>query len=176
MDREVGPKNIPWPQCSGKTVYDYFRLLLPTETLLHIADESELYGVHCRPSQFSSEASRQQFLDSFQPPTVTDILKLIAIYLFAGVCRTAAWIDLWDGIAANPYVMQLMHYREFLDLQSILHFGHGPTTLNKIDPLLSRLRASFRAHWNLGKWLAIDEGMVPFQGALPTPARVIPTR
>jgi len=165
IDREVGPNNIPWVPRSGKSILDYFRLFFTTEVLLHIADESELYAKHCRPHQFSSDASRMRFVQSFKPPSVSDILKLIAIYLIAGICRTASWIDLWDGVAANPYVMQLMSYREFLDLQGILHFGHGPTTLNKIDPLLSRLRANFRKHWNLGKWLVVDEGMVPFQGS-----------
>ena len=60
--------------------------------------------------------------------------------------------------------MQLMTFSSFKSLQGILHFGHGHTSLMKIEPLLAHLHLNFWQHWCPGPWMAVDEGMVPFQG------------
>ena len=131
---------------------------------MHILDETQIYAERVRPGQFKSEAAREKFKRSFASPTFADLENLICIFFIAGLVQTSTWAALWTGPLANPFVMQLMTFEHFRQLLGILHFGHNLGTLGRIEPLLGRLRQNFRNFWLLGKWLCVDEGMIPFQG------------
>lgn len=59
-----------------------------------------------------------------------------------------------------------MSYKRFMQLMSCLHFSHTPTASVtwKIDALHQLLMTIFQRYWAPGRYLAIDEGMVPFKG------------
>jgi len=93
-DIAAGPINIPWAP-GHKTPYDYFTLLFDQSIIQHITKESNMYATFVRPQQFSSLASRSRFLNSFEPLTDMDILRLLSVYIQAGISKTGSWSDLW---------------------------------------------------------------------------------
>lgn len=110
-------------------------------------------------------------INSWHDTNVAEIEKFFGIVIWMGLCRFPSLQCYWSK---NPiyknYLKNVMSRNRFQLLLKTLHFSDNTQImedrLQKITPLVVKLKQSFQKTIVSGEGVCIDETLVPFQGRL----------
>ena len=152
---------------------DYFGLFFDEDLLEHILVQTNLYAEQYFENQTVSDSSR---FKSWVPINDEEFKTFIGLLLLTGlVNKRGRLADYWsrDPIVATPFFNACMARNRFQIIYSFLHFNdnktmpqNGVDKLFKIRPVYDKLIEKFKALYNMGENITIDEAMLNWRGRL----------
>lgn len=164
-------KDFPWNPntggvnvriAHGATYFDYLKLFFTTAVMQVIVTETNRYGA-------------SKYGDHWDDMTETDIWRLFAVILLMGIIRKPHIQSYWSTkkYFATPAIANIISRDRFLKQLSALHFADndtqpqaGTNKLFKLGQILKLLQQRFAAVMHPGKFLSLDESLVPWKGRL----------
>ena len=162
---------------SGETPSKFFKLLVTDELISHIVTETNTYADQYFEENSPARRSRlQQWKKKcFEP---CEFLQFVAILIIMGLIHYPKldeyWSTRWPFCTST--FSRIMSRDRFSCLLKFFHVNNnanmpkkgdpGYDPLYKIRPMINLLIQNFKAKYNLGRELSIDESMVSFKGRL----------
>ena len=162
----------------GKSVLDFFKLLIDDEILSSIADQTNLYADQYICSNTVKPKSRVSAWKQV-PHDAAEVKKFVATIIVMGLVPYHAIDDYW--CTSWPFqtkcVSSIMTRNRFSLLMKFLHLnnnelyipkglpGHDP--IFKLRPFITSFVKNCQDSFQLGKELSIDESMVSFNDFVP---------
>ena len=141
----------------------------------------DIYDLIVRQTYFNAQQvissqriSRKSRLNLWKDTDKTEVKKFLAIVLYMGVIKYPSIETYWseDPFYKNNFVPQLMSRNRFQLLLRFIHFVDNQSPENdkdrlyKVRNLLTLLEKNFTECRKPGKYIAVDETMVPWRGRL----------
>ena len=141
----------------------------------------DIYDLIVRQTNFNAQQvissqriSRKSRLNLWKDTDKTEVKKFLAIVLYMGVIKYPSIETYWseDPFYKNNFVPQLMSRNRFQLLLRFIHFADNQSPENdkdrlyKVRNLLTLLEKNFTECRKPGKYIAVDETMVPWRGRL----------
>jgi len=162
---------------TDKSPVDFFQLLIPDDLLQVVVEETNRFAQQYIDTTELSRFSRVRAWEK-KPHNLAELKKFLAIVIVMGFVVLPqiedAWSTKWPF--AMPTFSSILKRDRFSLLLRFLHLndstkyipkgqpGHDP--LCKLRPFMDPLLDNFRAAYNLGREISIDESMMGFKGRL----------
>nr|XP_022912443.1 piggyBac transposable element-derived protein 4-like [Onthophagus taurus] len=159
--------NIALYEQYDKLPYDFFKVFVNDDIISLIVEETNRYAEQCKRSNILPNAR----ILKWTPTDPTEIEHFIGIIL---------WMGLWSFPALSAYwstkrlyknaIPSVMSTNRIQLLLKMIHFSNNEEIsddkLQKITPLVNKLRTSFQCQMTPSEYVCIDETLVPFRGRL----------
>ncbi|KAJ8968491.1 hypothetical protein NQ314_002279 [Rhamnusium bicolor] len=151
----------------NKTPYDFYKLFVNDDIINLIVTETNRYAAQ----RIAKNVHPNARVKSWKPTNAEEIEKLLGTILWMGVCPYPQLQNYWlkDKIY-NNYIRNIISRNRFQLLLQMLHFSDNSILSNdrlqKLTPLLDKLKDSFQDPITPSENVFIDETLVPFRGRL----------
>lgn len=156
--------NIP---STAKTPTDYYELFVTEEIINKMVLETNNYAQKYVSENQIKIKSR---VKAWKPTDSEEMKRFLGVLMVMGLVKVPHINDYWSkkDIYRNDYIISIMKRDRFLLLLKFWHFSdpQGSGKLNKINDTLDMLLNRFQSILKPGKFLVIDESMVPWRGRL----------
>ena len=105
------------------------------------------------------------------PTTIKELRAFLATYIYMGVSREANIKDYWNTDPSKGAIhllvtrhISLVRWQQIDRFFRISAYSQKGNTFEKMDELSEHLRTQFKAHWEAGTHLTVDETIQRFQG------------
>ena len=155
----------------GARIIDFFLLFIPMRCIVLMCEMTNLYA-----SQIQASLGKVDV--AWVPVVEADIKTFLGILIIMGLHKGLRMHSYWSNDEALGVlaIKKAMSRNRFAKIQQYFHLNDrhaelrkedvGYDRLQKIRPLLSICKETFRANFNPARELSIDEGMVKFKGRL----------
>ena len=152
-------------------IVDFFYLFIPIHCIAMMCEMTNLYASQIQESVGKVDAA-------WVPVVEADIRTFIGILIIMGLHKGLQLHSYWstDDALGVIAIKKAMSRNRFTKIQQYFHLNDsraelrkgdvGYDRLQKIRPLLSICKDTFRANYNPARELSIDEGMIKFKGRL----------
>ena len=156
---------------AGARIIDFFLLFIPMHCIALMCEMTNLYA-----SQIQASLGKVDV--AWVPVVKADIKTFLGILIIMGLHKGLRMHSYWSNDEALGVlaIKKAMSRNRFAKIQQYFHLNDrhaelrkedvGYDRLQKIRPLLSICKETFRANFNPARELSIDEGMVKFKGRL----------
>lgn len=164
--------NIPIDDLSAEGIYSLF---LTDEIIEKMVTETNSYALkHNTEKQNKNEMKAKSRLTAWKPTNDAEMRQFLGIVLSMGLNKVPHINDYWSkkSLYRNDYIASVMKRDRFLLLLKFWHFSDDTPNINntnklrKIQDLTIMLNNRFQAVLTPGKYLVIDESMIPWRGRL----------
>ena len=156
---------------AGARIIDFFLLFILMHCIALMCEMTNLYASQIQASLGKVDAA-------WVPVIKADIKTFLGILIIMGLHKGLRMHSYWSNDEALGVlaIKKAMSRNRFAKIQQYFHLNDshaelrkedvGYDRLQKIRPLLSICKETFRANFNPARELSIDEGMVKFKGRL----------
>lgn len=163
--------NIPIEDISPAGI---FSLFVTDEIIKNMVTETNKYASkYIAAKQTNNEIKRKSRLLSWKDTNDMEMRSFMGILLAMGLNKVPHMNDYWSkkSLYQNEYIASIMNRDRFLILFKFWHFTDDSTAiqntkLNKIYQLANMLNMRFQEILTPGKFVVIDESMIPWRGRL----------
>lgn len=154
----------------SKTPFEIYKLFLTDEIIIKMVEETNKYATSYININNLKPKSR---LNLWKDTNYAEMLKFLGIMIVMGLSKVPHINDYWSKkpIYRNEYICSIMKRDRFLLLLRCWHFSNNDSNANmdklhKIRDIYVRLLKNFNTTLTPGKYLVIDETMIPWRGRL----------
>nr|XP_022913143.1 piggyBac transposable element-derived protein 4-like [Onthophagus taurus] len=150
-----------------KTPCEFYSLFVNDDILELMVVETNRYGAQC----LAKNQLRRARITSWHDTTVPEMKKFLGIVLWMGLCQFPTLQAYWSKSPIyKNFITGVMSRNRFQLLSKMLHFSDNSEVtedrLQKLTPLVLKLKEVFQRIYVPGEYVCIDETLVPFQGRL----------
>ena len=162
---------------TNKAPIDFFQLFFTDRILESIVEQTNLFAQQYMEGHELSRRSRvQQWVRSVHD--LAELKRFLALIIIMGLISFPSiedcWVTSWpfatftfSSIMSRDRFSLLLRFLHLNDSTKYIPKGQpGYDPLYKLRPLVDPLIANFKAAFNLGREIAVDEGMIGFKGRL----------
>ncbi|XP_017478567.1 PREDICTED: piggyBac transposable element-derived protein 4-like [Rhagoletis zephyria] len=151
----------------NKEAVDFFRLFVNNDILDLIVLETNRYASQC----VQKDSLPHSRIQKWTPTDRDEIEKLLGIIIWMGLCPFPSMQSYWKKNTIYPNCLpSIISRNRFQVLLKMLHFNNNENLtedrLQKLSPLIEKLRESFQQPIIPSEYVCIDETLVPFRGRL----------
>lgn len=150
---------------------DYFDLFLTRDIVEHIVDQTNLYAAQNLLSD--NDVGPQARAHSWNPVTVDEMLKFLALIGWMGLVKLPAIKDYWrvHKLYGIPLARTVMPRNRFELILKYIHFSDNTEAdtedrLCKIRVVLDKFIENYKKMYTPGKDICVDESLIPWRGRL----------
>lgn len=158
--------NIP---IRNKLPAEIYNLFVSDDIVDKIVEETNKYAEKCLLETEMTAKSRSK---AWKPTDANEMRQFFSVILTMGLNKVPHFHDYWSKkcIYRNEYICSLMGRDRFILLLKFWHFSDERNDtgdrLYKIRQILNMLNNHFREILTPGKYIVIDESMIPWRGRL----------
>ena len=162
---------------TNKAPIDFFQLFITDTIVESIVEQTNLFAQQYTDSHELSRRSRvQQWGRSVHD--MAELKRFLALVVLMGLINFPSiedcWVTSWpfatftfSSIMSRDRFSLLLRFLHLNDSTKYIPKGEpGYDPLYKLRPFVDPLIANFKAAFNLGREIAVDEGMIGFKGRL----------
>jgi len=147
----------------------------PLHFLKSFITENVIQGLLLQTNKYANEikATKPNALPNWTPVNVNEIWVFFALELLMGIVKKPSLKDYWstDPLLHTPIFSNQISRNRYQYILRSLHFADNSAPnpsdkLWKLGVFLPEIQKQFEIRVNLGKFLCIDESLMPFHGRL----------
>lgn len=153
---------------STNTPYDYYKLFVCDDIIQKMVTETNKYAEEYIRNKTNKKPKSR--LHSWIPTDMEEMKRFLGVLMAMGLTKVPVINDYWSKkpLYRNTYIVSIMRRDRFLLLLKFWHFSDQKSTekLSKVKDIYIMLLERFQKVLKPGKFLIIDESMIPWRGRL----------
>lgn len=150
-----------------KNPIDFYELFINEDIISMMVSETNRYAYQCKAKESAPKARIHRWQDTDIP----EMKKFIGILLWMGLCQYPSIESYWSTcVLYHNKVKNVMSRNRFQLILKMWHFHNNDVITNerlqKISPLMTKLKEAFQSVIIPKESVCIDESIVPFRGRL----------
>ena len=154
---------------------EYFQLIIKDEILNIVVEETNRYADQFFLSKAGTLPTHSR-ANNWKPLTIPELKIFLGLTLATGLLDKRGHLsDYWseNPVLFTPFFGQTMSRNRYQNILKFLHFNNNATRpsdstdkLYKLRPIHDKVVENWRALYNPGEQISIDEGMLKWRGRL----------